>query len=163
MYEDTLDDSLLLGNLCHLDKSCIRVVVVCGKHSLHPAWGSFLNIVRYAVRKECLDVATADSDMNHSHLDVFRKRFNESSSEIVCRSQSCVRTAERWYRCVPLAFYSSHFRVVHNRHHLETVADILQILSFYPRIAFHVGLAETEVDVEIRILRECMRSTKNGA
>ena len=36
MHEDTLDYTVLLGDLCHLDKSCIRIAAVLLDDGLHP-------------------------------------------------------------------------------------------------------------------------------
>ena len=140
--EDTLDHTVLLSDLRHLDKSCIRVVVVSCEHALHPAWCSLCNIVVDAVRKECLDMASADSYMNDTYLNLLWKVSHECSSEIVCRSKTCARTAERRNCCVPFALNSSHLRVVDYRHHLEAVTYVFQILLLDSCVAFHIGLAE---------------------
>ena len=152
VYEHALDDSVFLSELRHLDKSGIRIIVICGKHALHPARSTFLHIAGDAVRKECLDMASSDGHIDDTDPYIFRKSLDKSPSEVVCRSESCVRTAERRYCSVPFSLFATSFLVVDCRHHHESVADTFKILLLYAGISLHVRLAEAQIDMEIRIL-----------
>ena len=154
MYKDTFDHTVLLGKLRHLYESRIWIIIVSGKHSLHPARCPLLHIVRDAVRKEGLDVTSSDRNMNDADLYILGKFLDKSPSEIISGSKTCVRAAERWNGGIPLSLFPSHFRIVHNRHHPEAVAHILKILLLYAGIALHIGLAEAEIDMKIRVLRK---------
>ena len=73
MHQDTLDDTVLLSLLRQRDQTLVGVVVVSGKHALHPTRGLGLHVVVDAVGQETLDVDTADGNVDHTDLDVLRQ------------------------------------------------------------------------------------------
>ena len=152
MHQNTLDDTVLLSQFSHLHKSCVRIIIVCRQHPLHPAGSTVCNIICNAVRKESLDMASSYGDIDDTDLDILRKGFNQSPSEIVSRCKACILAAQRRNSRVPLAFHPSSFLIIDASHHLEAFTDSFKILFLDPRITLHIRLAETEIDMEVRVL-----------
>ena len=162
MDEHTLDHTVLLGQFRKLHKPRIWIIVIGLKHALHPSRSTVCDIISDAVRKECLDMASSDSDIDDSHPDIFRKSLGQCPSEIVSRSKSCVLTAERRHSRVPLPLDASPFLIVDRCHHHETVAHPFKILLLDTGVSFHIRLAEAQIDMEIRILGLCCKHAQKS-
>ena len=93
--------------------------------------------------------------MDDTDLDVLRQGGHEGTSEPVGRCQTRVRTTEWGDRLAPLAHLPGRLRicggVVNCGHPQESWTRTLQILCFRFGCTFHVGLSETEEDVEVGI------------
>ena len=73
--EDSLDDTLFLGNLCQFDETSIGIAVVAGSEVLHPVW-LFLQVSFIGTLVEEVDAGTAHSHGDGSHPDAVRQVGN---------------------------------------------------------------------------------------
>ena len=138
MHQDTLDHTILLGFLGQSNQTLIRIIIVCSQHALHPVRRLGLYIIIDTVGQESLDIDTADSHVDDTYLDILGQRSNESTTEPVGRSKTCVRTTQRSRSLTPLTHLSSLLREVHCGHQQETWAWACQILSLRTGIALHI-------------------------
>ena len=152
MHEYALDDSVFLGDTRHFDQSRIRVVVIRREGALHPVGSDVGRIVRYLALHEAFDLDTADGDIDDAYPVVLRKVLNHGTPEIVRGRHSVAVTAERRQGLVPLTHDTARILIVDSREGEVTVADSHGVDMLGTCRALHVGLSETEEDMEIRIL-----------
>ena len=151
-HEHSLDYSLLLGNLGQFDETGVWIVVVVLGHILHPLW-LLLKIRSIVLLVEEFDSATTNGDINHSHLDILRQTLHHLPAEIVGGCQTSVGATKGRNGSVPLSLFPSQLGIIHRSHRHESRVHSLHVLLLITGITLHIRLSETEVNVEILILR----------
>ena len=149
--EDALNDADLLGLASHLHEAVVRLVVVGGEHPFHPVRCAFGDIAVDTVWQEGLDVAAADGDVDHADLDVLGQVCNQRAAEVVRRGEAGALAAKRRNGGVPFALYAAQLIIVGGCEHHEALVHALEVARLDLGVALHIGLAEAEVDVEVRV------------
>ena len=116
MHQDSLDNTILLSLLGQSNQAFVRVIIVGGKHALHPVRSLSLYIIIYTIGQESLDIDTTDSHMDYTYLNILRQRSHKGATKPVGRTQTCVRTAQRSRCLTPLAHFAPLFREINSRH-----------------------------------------------
>ena len=121
MHQHTFDHTIFLSFACQHHKPFVWVVTVSFQHTHHPRW-SMLHIVAYAVGHEALDTDASDSHMYNTHANAVGQCGYKCPTKVVCRSQTCVGTAQRGKCFAPFAHFATTLLIIHGRHQQETRA-----------------------------------------
>ena len=155
MHQDALDNAIILCFPGQFYQALVGVVAVSLEHTFHPTRSLLLNVILNTVWQESLDVDTSDGHMDNTNPDIIGQRSNERTAEPVGRCEACIRTAKGSRGFAPFAHLASRVlvggREIHSRHQQETRPRAGQVSSFGLGSTFHIGLSETEEDVEILI------------
>ena len=151
MQQYTANDTLLLSLFSQRHESFVGIVIVCLQCTFHPMRSTIVYIVLNGVADKSIDVNATDGHVDDTKAKIVRKVFTQGATEVVGRCQTSILAAQRWYGLVPLAHLTTTSFVVHGGHHQEAFVHALQVLWLNLGIAFHVGLSQTEKDVEVLI------------
>ena len=149
MEQDALDDTTLLSDLCHIDEALVGIVVVGSEGILHPVLCR-LEIRFHLFRHEAFDINTANGYIDHTHTYILWQGSHHRTAEVVGHTDLRPLTHQRRGGVVPLAHLTDWIGKVGAGHHLKARVDTL-VDGFWLRLAFHVRLSETQVDVEVLI------------
>ncbi len=150
MHEDALYDTVLLGKLCHLHKTLIRIAAILADDVLHPV-ALVVDILLIVVLVPKLDLSSRNRNIDYAHTIVGRKNLNHFSTEEIHRAEVVAFTTDRRHGSVPFPHLTPEVGHVDGCHELET--RIVEILVLLGRCGtgFHVGLTDTEVDVKFGV------------
>ena len=154
MHEDALDDSVLLSDLRHLNKSCVRISAILLDYRLHPV-ALVVDVLLVIILVPELDLCASYGYVDDSDPYVFRKYFDHLAAKEVYRAHVVALTADRRYGCIPLAHLSVKFRHVDCRHKAESRIIESHVLLCRSCAGLHVRLAYAQIDVEVRIRLLC--------
>ena len=152
MQEYAGDYAVLLREAGDLDETVIRTVAVALEHALHPVGSHIAGIGFLLILHEALDLDAADGDIDDADAVIVREILEQGAPEIVCRGESVAVAAERRKRLVPLPLDAAAVLEVIGGHREIALAHSDGVLGLRPGCALHIGLAETEEDVEIGVL-----------
>ena len=91
MQKNTFDDTIFLGLLSQFHQTAVRIIVVFLRHILQPArLGS--EVFRIVFLVEQFNAASTDGNIDDTNLYLFRKVFDQRTTEIITGSQSGIAT-----------------------------------------------------------------------
>ena len=154
MHENTFDDTVLLSDLGHFHESCVWISAILLDDSLHPVT-LIVDVLLVVDLVPEFDLRTCYRNVDDAHLDIFRKHLNHLAAEEIHWAEIVALTADRRYCSVPLTHLSAKIRHVNCRYKLK--ARIVEILVLFcrPCSSLHVGLADAQIDMEVRIRLLC--------
>ena len=154
MHEDTLDHTVLLGDLRHVHEPLVRIAAVLLDDGLHPV-ALVVDVLLVVVLVPKLDLGTGHRNIDDTDLDVFWKDFDHLATEEVYRTEVVSFAADRWNSGIPLAHLAVKLRHVHGCDEAEARVVEVLVLLCRPCARFHVGLTDAQIDVEVRIRLLC--------
>ena len=159
VQQHALDHAVLLGDARHVQQALVGAHPIRFRDIHEPAArriGGFRRQVFLAgVLVPEFQLGTRYGHVNYAHADLIRQVLNHLASEEIDRAHVAAFAADGRDRRVPLAHFAAVTGHVHRRHELEAGVVEALVLGCGPRAGFHVGLAEAEIDVEIRVGRLC--------
>ena len=150
MHQYTLDDAVLLGNAGHADQPLVGIAAVLGDYGLHPV-PLAVDVLLVGVLVPELDFRSCDGNVDDTHPVLFRQALYHLAAEEVHGTEIVALAADRRHGRIPVSHFPAEIGHVDGRH--ETEAGVVEILVLRGRHGpgLHVGLADTEIDEEIRI------------
>ena len=152
MHKYSLDNSVLLGNLCNFHEPFVRIAAVLADYGLHPV-AFVVNVLLVVVLVPKFDFGTGYGHVDYTYPVLLRQVFYHLASEEVHRTHIVALAADRRDGGVPMSLLPSELGHIHRRHELE--ARIVEILVLFRRrgSGFHIGLPNAEVYEKVRVRR----------
>ena len=159
MQQHAFDYAVLLGDARHVQQALVGAHPVGFRNIDEPAarriGGLRRKVFRAGVLVPEFQLGARHGDVDHTHTDLLRQVLDHFAAEEIDRAHVVAFAADGRDRGVPLAHFTAVAGHVHRRHELEAGIVEALVLRGRPRTGLHVGLAETEVNVEIRVGRLC--------
>ena len=151
--EDTLDDAVLLGKLAHIDKVLVGIVVVLAADVFDERFGLRKGgeVILVSLFLEEFDTSPGDGNVYDADADVLGEVGFEGAAEVISGADAGVLAAEGGVGGIPLPFFALQARGIDSLEDLEAIICADAVLRLNSRVAFHVGLAEAKIDVEVGI------------
>ena len=150
MQQDSLDDTLLLGNLGKLDESGVWIAVILGSEVLHPV-GLLLQVSLIGTLIEEVNASATHSHGDGSHLDAVGQIVHHLSSEIIYRSEASGWSCLRRDSSMPLSLFPSCLLIIHGIHCHESWIHSCSVDVFNGGITLHVRLSKAEINLKVRV------------